>query len=193
MRSPGKAALNSGAPDLPLARLAANLYTLLNKRNEARMAERRVGFKVSGDKVVLIDAEVPDVGPISLVADHTWTLQKGAREDAYHVIYQQVANYLREHEIKRVVLKASAVNHGGSMKLAHLENAEVRGVVIAAARSICPVCSVAKATISRRFGDRKVDEYVKDDVFWSENTEGVDLRAGSREAALLLIADRGTT
>ncbi|WP_149539363.1 hypothetical protein [Siccirubricoccus phaeus] len=156
------------------------------------MAERRVGFTVSGDKVVVVDAEVPVDGPIVLIADHTWSLQKGAREDAYNVIYQQVANYLREHGVKRVVLKASAVNQRGSMKLAHLESAEVRGVVIAAARSVCPVRSVAKAIISRQFGDRTVDEYVKDDVFWTENTEGVDLRAGSREAALLLIADRGT-
>jgi hypothetical protein len=155
------------------------------------MAERRVGFKVSGDKIVMVDAEVPDDGPIVLLADHTWSLQKGAREDAYDVIYRQVANYLREHEIKRVVLKASAVNLRGSMKLAHLESAEVRGVVIAAARSVCPVRRVAKAAISRRFGERTVDEYVKDDAFWTENTEGVDLRAGSREAALQLIADRG--
>ena len=76
------------------------------------------------------------------------------------------------------------------MKLAHLESAELRGVVIAAARSICPVRSVTKATISRRFGERSVDEYVADDEFWSENVQGVHLRAGSREAALLLIADR---
>jgi hypothetical protein len=155
------------------------------------MSERRVGLTVSGDKVVVVDAEVPDDGPIALLADHTWSLQKGAREDAYHTIYQQVANYLREHEIRRVVLKASAVNARASMKLAHLESAEVRGVVIAAARSVCPVRSVAKATISRWFGKRTVDEYVKDDAFWTENTDGVDLRAGSREAALLLIADRG--
>jgi hypothetical protein len=155
------------------------------------MTERRVGLTVSGEKVVVVDAEVPDDGPIVLLADHTWTLQKGAREDAYHVIYQQMANYLREHEIERVVLKASAVNVRGSMKLAHLESAEVRGVVIAAARSVCPIRSIAKATVSRRFGERTVDEYVKDDAFWTENTEGVGLRAGSREAALLLIADRG--
>lgn len=156
------------------------------------MSERRVGFKVSGDRVVAVDAQVPTDGPIVLLADHTWGLQKGARGDAYHVIYQQVANYLREHDVKRVVLKASAVNVRGAMKLAHLESAEVRGVIIAASRSICPVRSVTKATISRRFGNRTVDEYVKDDDFWAENTEGVDLRAGSREAALLLIADRAT-
>ncbi|MBV9829561.1 MAG: hypothetical protein JO001_28400 [Alphaproteobacteria bacterium] len=155
------------------------------------MPERRVGLSVSGDKVVAVDAEVPDIGPIVLLADHTWTLQKGAREDAYHVMYQQVANYLREHEIRRVVLKGSAVNLRGSMKLAHLASAEVRGVVIAAARSVCAVRSVTQAAVSRRFGERTVDEYVGDDAFWAANTEGVQLRAGSREAALLLIAERG--
>jgi len=141
------------------------IFCCCEKVNEESMSERRVGLTVSGDKVVVVDAEVPDDGPIVLFADHTWTLQKGAREEAYHMIYQQVANYLRGHEIKRVVLKASAVNARGSMTLAHLESAEVRGVVIAAARSVCPVRSVAKATISRWFGERTVDEYVKDHAF----------------------------
>jgi hypothetical protein len=53
------------------------------------------------------------------------------------------------------------------------------------------VRTVAKAAISRTFGDRNVDEYVKDDEFWDNNVEGVNLRNGSREAALILIADRG--
>jgi hypothetical protein len=155
------------------------------------MSIRCVGLSVSGGKVVVVDAIVPETGPIELQADHTWSLQKGDREDAYHVLYQQVANYLREHGIKRAVLKASAVNSRGGMKLAHLESAEVRGVVIAASRSVCPVSCVKTATISRTFGERKVDEYVRDETFWTENVAGVPLRAGSREAALLLIADRG--
>ena len=46
------------------------------------MGERRVGLKVSGEKVVVVDADVPEQGPITLVADHSWSLQKGAREDA---------------------------------------------------------------------------------------------------------------
>ena len=163
----------------------------MRERGEDEMTERRVGFIVSGEKVVLVDAKVPSEGPIVLQADHSWTLQKGAREDAYNVLYQQVANYLREHDVKRVVLKGSAVNLRGSMKLAHLESAEVRGVVIAAARSVCPVRSVTKAMTSRTFGDRKVDDYVKDDDFWDENVKGANLRNGSREAALLLIADQG--
>jgi hypothetical protein len=154
------------------------------------MSERRVGFHVAGEKVIAVDAEVSESGPIVLQADHTWNLQKGAREDAYHVLYQQVSNYLREHDIVRVVVKASAVNGRATMKLAHLEGAEVRGVIIAAARSICPVSVVSKARISKTFGDRTVDEYVQDGDFWKDNVVGVNLRVGSREATLLLIADR---
>ena len=63
--------------------------------------------------------------------------------------------------------------------------------MIAAAASVCPVRTIVKATISRTFGTRNVDEYVKDDEFWNENVQGVKLRGGSREAALILIADRG--
>lgn len=155
------------------------------------MSQRCVGLSVSGGKLVVVDALVPRQGPIILQADHTWSLQRGIREDAYHVLYQQVANYLREHGIQKAVLKASAVNPSGGMKLAHLESAEVRGVVIAAARSVCPVSCIKTATISRTFGSRKVDEYVRDETFWDHQVTGVSLRAGSREAALLLIADRG--
>lgn len=154
------------------------------------MIERRVGFVINGTKIVVVDAEVPVDGPIVLQSDQTWKLQSGLREQAYHVLYQQCANYLREHGIKRVVLKGSALTRG-SMRKAHLESAEVRGVVIAAAASVCPVRTVAKATISRTFGNRNVDGYVGDDSFWDERVEGIKLRAGSREAALILIAERG--
>lgn len=153
------------------------------------MSERRIGFTVSGEKVVAVDAEVPDTGPIVLQADHTFSLQKGDREDAYDTLYKQVSNYLREHGIKRAVLKGSSSVARG-MKQAHLDSAEVRGVVIAAARSVCPVRSVKKSSVSKSFGERKVDEYLKDESFWEERVDGVDLRAGSREAALMLIADR---
>jgi hypothetical protein len=154
------------------------------------MTGRHVGIVVSGDKIIAVDAIVPDEGPIVLQSDQTWKLQNGARETAYHVLYQQCVNYIREHGIERVILKSSAVTMSGTMKKAHLESAEVRGVIIAAAASVCPVRTIAKSTISRRFGDRNADEYIKDDEFWSHATDGVNLRNGSREAALILIADR---
>lgn len=37
-------------------------------------------------------------------------------------------------------------------------------------------------------GNAKVDEYLKDEAFWNSKTTGSALRAGSREAAMLIIA-----
>ncbi len=47
-----------------------------------------------------------------------------------------------------------------------------------------------KAHISKTFGDRKVDEYLKDDDFWSKQISSGQLRIGSREAAMVLLAAR---
>lgn len=156
------------------------------------MAERWVGFVVSGASVVMVDAEIPDDknDGITIQADQTWRLQKGERAAAYHVLYQQCVNYLHENGIDVAVVKSSATLGGGGMKLAHLEGAEVRGVITSAAASVCDTRVLSKAVISRTYGARKVDEYLKDDDFWDEHVEGGGLRAGSREAAMLLIAAR---
>lgn len=156
------------------------------------MAERWVGFVASGASVVVVDVEVPDdaAEPIIVQSDQTWRLQKGDRAAAYHVLHQQCTNYLEENGADVAIVKSSAVLGGGGMKLAHLEGAEVRGVLIAAAASVCEARILSKAVISRTYGDRKVDEYLKDDDFWDEHVEGGDLRTGSREAAMLLIAAR---
>lgn len=156
------------------------------------MAERWVGFVAAGASVVLVDAEIPDDAddPIIIQADQTWRLQKGDRTAAYHVLYQHSTNYLEENGADVAVVKSSATLGGGGMKLAHLEGAEVRGVIVAAAASVCTTRVLSKAVISRTYGERKVDEYLKDDDFWAEHVEGGNLRAGSREAAMLLIAAR---
>jgi len=156
------------------------------------MAERWVGFAASGASVAVVDADVPDDNddPIVINADQTWRLQKGDRAEAYDVLYQHCANYLRENGIERAVIKGSAVLAGGKMKLAHLEGAEVRGVIIAAAASVCSVRAVSTAVISRTYGDRKFDDYLKDNGFWSDHTTGGELRIGSRAAAMMLIAAR---
>jgi hypothetical protein len=155
------------------------------------MPERKAGFVASGDKVSVVVADIPDDenDPIDIVFDQTWTLQSGAREPALHVLYQRCANFLREQQIKSVVTKASAVTRSAAT-LALLQSAEVRGVVIAAAASVAHVQTLAKAVISRTYGDRKVDEYLKDDGFWQAQTKGADLRKQSREAAMLLVASR---
>ncbi len=76
--------------------------------------------------------------------------------------------------------------------MAHLEAAELRGVVIAACATTAATDTVAKATISRTFGKRRVDDYIADDDFWTKEVGGIALRRGSWEAAMVLLAARNT-
>lgn len=153
------------------------------------MAERWAGIQVSGEKVTLVDINVPDdEGAYEIIADKTFTLQAGDRSQAYKVMHDRLNGYIRENKISKAILKESALPLKGSPKLALLHSAELRGVAMAAAASACETKTVAKASISRRFGKRKADEYLRDDEFWEETIEGADLRAGSREAALLIIS-----
>jgi len=155
------------------------------------MAERCVGFVIVGEVVTVVDAEIPDGSdePLTIVADDTWRLQKGERGPAYAVLHQRCADYLHEKRVGSVVVKASALPTGAP-RLGLLTSAEVRGVIIAAAASACEVKLFSKAVISRTYGERKVDEYLQDDDFWDEQTQGGKLRKTSREAAMLVIAAR---
>lgn len=155
------------------------------------MPERCVGFVIVGDGVTVVDCEVPDDddAPLTILADNTWKLQNGDRAEAYDVMYRRCANYLKENRVTKVVVKASALTMG-STKLGHMTSAELRGVMIAAAASVASVRTIAKALISRTYGDRKVDEYLQDDDFWDEKTTGGSLRKNSREAAMLVVAAR---
>lgn len=155
------------------------------------MAERIVGIVVVGETVTVVDAQVPDdnAEPITIVADLTWSLQKGDRCPALAVLHQRCTDYLRENGVATVAIKASAVPMG-TVKLATLQSAEVRGVVIAASASASQVTTLQKALISRTFGDRKVDDYLSDDGFWAGQVKGVKMRKMSREAAMQIIAAR---
>lgn len=155
------------------------------------MTVRWLGLSATKDSVVAVDTEIPDDdGPVVIRMDDTWKVQKGDRAAAYNYLHQQCADYIKENGIDAVVVKASAVAGKGSATLGFLLSAEVRGVVIAASASQCPVKALSKAVISRTYGDRKVDEYVGDDAFWAEMTTGGSLRKLSRETAMLLIAAR---
>lgn len=155
------------------------------------MSKKLASFVVSGEAVKVVVAQVPidPKDPISIEYDQTWNLQSGAREPALHVLHQRCASFLKEQQIKSVVLKASAAPRSAAT-LSLLHSAEVRGVVIAAAASVADVQSLAKGVISRTYGNRKVDEYLKDDAFWISKITGSALRAGSREAVMLIIAVR---
>lgn len=151
------------------------------------MSERWAGIVVSGDKLTIVDAEVPDTGPLVVVMDGTWSLQDGDRSAAYAVMYQQIQNYVRENQLHRVVVKASA--KASSMGLSHLRAAELRGVIQCAAAAIVRVDCEAKGVMSRTYGGRNVDQYLKDNAFWAKEIDGA-LRSGSREAAMILLATR---
>lgn len=153
------------------------------------MTERWLGIQVSGEGVIVVDAEVPEDGPIIIMTDDSFKLAKGDRSKAYCTMYSRLFNYAKEKGIWKAVIKESAISLGG-VKKAHLQSAELRGVAIAALASACEVVQISKANISRNFGDRNADEYLKDDKFWRDNLSGEIIRAGSREAALLILASR---
>lgn len=155
------------------------------------MTKNSVGFVISGDVVTMVHIEIPDNldEPLEIVADDTWRLQKGDRAEAYCVMHKRCEDFLSGNKIDSVIIQASALTMGGT-KLSHLTSAELRGVMMSAAASVSSIKTVSKAHISRTYGDRKVDEYLKDDDFWSEQVTGGALRKGSREAAMLLVAAR---
>lgn len=153
------------------------------------MAKRLMGIVVSGSKATLVTALEEDGKPLEIVADDTINLHSGDRAAAYKVMHDRVSDRVANTKVDDVFVKASAWMAG--MKVAHLEAAELRGVVIAAAGTSSDVHIVSSARISRTFGKRKFEDYVKDDSFWSSNISGAKLRSGSRPAALLLIAAKG--
>lgn len=158
------------------------------------MVERWAGLVASGQSVIVVGADIPSdpTDPIVITYDQTWSVQKGNRSAAYALLHQQCLNHLRGCKIDKVFIKASAASRAGMGK-AHLEGAEVRGVVAAAASAVPSVKlveMVAQAQISKHYGSRKVEEYVKDGKFWAEKTTGGTLRTGSRIGAMIMIAAR---
>lgn len=153
------------------------------------MARRWMGVAVSGTKVILVTAIEETGKPLEIVADDTLNLHSGDRAEAYKIMHDRVSDRVVHNKVDDVFIKASAWTSG--MKLAHLEAAELRGVVIAAAGTSAKVHIVSAAQISKTFGKRKFDEYVKDKGFWPSKVSGTQLREGSKPAALLLIAGRG--
>lgn len=155
------------------------------------MSKHVAGVVVVGETVTVVHAEVPDDDrdPVTIVSDNSWILQKGDRGPALSVLSLRCQNFCDQNSVQLMVVKASALPQSG-VKLAVLHSAEVRGVVIAAAASKTSVEILSKAKISKSYGDRKVDEYLKDDAFWSTQITGVKLKKTSREAAMLILASR---
>jgi hypothetical protein len=162
------------------------------------MSQFIAGLVVVGDKTTVVYAEVPDDAdaPVTILSDDSWKMQIGARGSSLDYLYKRVKNFFGEHPINLIVVKGSAVTQGKAT-LALLESAEARGAVIAAAASVTNVSVLTKASISKsyrhaKYPKRDVDEIVDDDVFWDAEVGGTKLRKTSREAALLILASRGS-
>ena len=149
---------------------------------------RWVGIVVSGTGARLVDLEVPATGPLVAMSEQGFSLQKGDRPKAYVAIWKRIENYLRENEVECAVVKESALPPRGNASKSLLESAELRGVVLGAAASVCRVITSKRATVSRTFGDRKVDDYLSDDSFWATEISGLKNKV-SREATLLVLAE----
>jgi hypothetical protein len=155
------------------------------------MSKYCAGVVVVGESVTVVHAEVPfdPNDPIIVISDNTIKLQTGGRGEALAVMYSRCVDLFTQTKTGTAIIKASALSLSG-VKLAALASAEVRGVVIAAAASRTTVTMLAKAKISKTYGERKVDEYLADDSFWADKAAGIKLKKSSREAAMLIIASR---
>ena len=153
------------------------------------MSKQYLGIVVSGAQLDAVHMEIDDSSAI-VNNQFTWKLQSGDEVLAYAAMYDRVKDYIKNNAIEHVVVKASAVGQN-KPTLAHLKSAELRGIIsVASIGGGASTSLIQKGTVSRTFGDRKVDEYVKDDSFWDKQIVG-DLAKGRREAALLVLSQRG--
>lgn len=149
------------------------------------MSERWLGLVVGSDGIEAVDLEVPRTGSLVVQMQARWKLQAGSRPKAYALMYRRIFDYVRENGIRHVVLKGSAL--AKATKMAHLEAAELRGVAAAACAEHADAIFSLRAQVSKTFGERDADEYLRDTSFWKSEVTG-DLTATRREAALLVLA-----
>ena len=154
------------------------------------MSSRWASFIVSGETVIVVLADVDgeQPRPLTILSDAKWNIDKQRGPITHAELYRKCQDYLAEHAVTDVVVKATYTaqyNPG----FAFLEAIEFRGILIAAAAGVCDVTLIKKSVISKTYGELKVDEYVKDDAFWTEMTlGGVDLDKVGREAAMFMLA-----
>jgi hypothetical protein len=148
------------------------------------MAEIIAGITVTSEKTEVVILKY-DAGDFELVSSKKISLQKGGIPEAYRVLAQQLDALLRTTKANCVCIKATEA--GRAVRKSHLDSAETRGVIIAAAAAVTEVKLVKKSSVSKTFGNRKVDEYLKDKQFWDD--AGLEtLPIGMREAAFTAIS-----
>lgn len=143
-----------------------------------------IGAVVASEKIILVEGEVRDDGTIALIKDEKFNLEDGDRQRAYKTMHQRISDRLGRG-VEQVVLKASSANKFTASQDA-LHAAELRGVFLSAIPDGVEVKQPHKKNLSRDYGSRKIDEYIKDDDWWSKYFIG-ECRKGSREAAILIL------
>ena len=137
---------------------------------------------------VLADVDCDQLRPLIVLSDERWDIDRKGGPKARADLYQKCLDYLSKYDVSEVVVKATSSGPTKSGAL-QLETAEFRGIIIAAAATVCNVSLLRKSSVSVTYGDRKVDEYVKDNDFWATITQGgVDLDKFGREAAMFMLA-----
>jgi hypothetical protein len=143
------------------------------------------GFGITSSGVDALILRRERGGQFTLQEQQTFELQSGDRPAAYARLHQQICDFVEQRKVECACMKESVVSLGGTKKN-HLLAAEIRGVVQGAAAAITEVRLVNKASASRNFGSKKVDDYLKDDQFWSDL--GLEnLPKGKREAAFSVL------
>jgi hypothetical protein len=147
-----------------------------------------LGVTTSADAARLVLLTKQDNGDFTLDDQTTMNVQPGGRPAAYDTIHGQFMDYAKQRAVQCVCIKGSAVSLMGT-KLVHLQAAELRGVLQAAAAAAgTEVRLTTKAAVSRNFGSRKVDDYLKDDNYWT-GLSLTQLKKGMREAAFVAISE----
>jgi hypothetical protein len=150
------------------------------------MSKKLAGIKVSGDALQVVVLTQDAAGDFTFVDQTTLTLQDGDLPPACHTLHVQLVDYLKHQKVGHTCIIGSAVTrHAATLALLH--SAELRGVAMAAAATVTDTKVATKASISRTWGDRKFEEYIKDDEFWRD-LDLLKLKKGMREAALVVIS-----
>jgi hypothetical protein len=155
------------------------------------MTERWFGITCTRSEVIIVgleyanDSELPTV----FLDEKIPVSQTGDTPDDYKTIFERLQNDLIENKITHVIIKGSSPSSKGASRDI-LEGAELRGVLIAAASVAKSEVHIANAAIvSRTFGERKTDAYVKDSEFWKGQVIG-NLRATAKNAAFYILSHK---
>ena len=93
---------------------------------------------------------------LEIKADMDWPVDVDNRASSYDRIYWKMREYISRNEITDVVLKAGAFGPDGRASGNLIPASELRGVLMAAAITICPVRLMNKASITRKYGSKNI-------------------------------------